>query len=267
MSGRHVRPLRSFSERLVNLSMMTCAAWLTVATTALAASAVPTRNPVNQLCPVMPEEPVDSRFILEFKGRTIGFCCEKCVAKFQANPDRYRARLPQFAAANGDSDEMRIADDVPSNAVSAGAAPNPVELFGRYHPVLVHLPIAGMPLALIGLCSWLVTKNAAFAAADAPPLLVGGAISIAAVVTGNIAERSTSFSPSLQNYLRWHEYAGTVLMALAVALCVLRIWRWRRLSGAWLGLYGGGLVVASIVAGISGFLGGTLVFGKGHLWP
>lgn len=267
MSDGHLRLLRSFRQRLVNLSTTTCTAWLSVATITVAENEAQPGEPINQLCPVMPEEPVETRFTLEFKGRTIGFCCKKCVARFQANPDRYRARLPQFAAANGGSDEGRVADKAPTDGIAVGTAPNPVELFGRYHPVLVHLPIAGMPLALIGLCSWLVTKKSAFAGADAPPLLVGGAISIAAVVTGNIAEGSASFSPFLQNYLRWHEYAGTVLMALAIALCVLRIWRWRCLSGAWLGLYAGGLVIASVVVGISGFFGGTLVLGTGHLWP
>ena len=242
------------------------AAWLVMATTLIPAALAATTSSINQFCPVMPEEKVDSRYTLEFEGRTIGFCCEKCVEKFQANPDRYRARLPQLVNRSVYSalDSTIIGQQIDASRV--GTATSWTEMLGRYHPVVVHLPLAGLPLAFLGLCVWVMTKNPAFAAADVPPLLVAGAVSIVAVVTGNMAEGSTVFGPNLQGYLKWHEYVGTTLMALTLALCGIRIWRWRRMAGAWLRLYAGGLLVASLLAGVAGFLGGTLVFGEGHLW-
>ena len=249
------------------LSATTLGATSILAMTFVAVGDGPTASPVNETCPVMPEEPVDPKYTLDFEGRTIGFCCEKCVAKFQANPDRYRARLPELASRNDESDDRSTPGKPPAEGAGINPARGWVPLLGRYHPVFVHFPIAGAPLALLGLCCWLATRNQAFAAADAPPLLLAAAFSIVAVVTGNIAEETDSFSPSLQKYLLWHEYAGTTLMSLLVALGVIRIWRWRRFSGVWLRLYACGLVLATLVAGISGFLGGTLVFGTDHLWP
>jgi len=267
MSGTHSKSKRSFTEGLVSVRTTTCAVWLSVATIAVAAGDVPIQGPINQLCPVMPEEPVDSRFTLEFEGRKIGFCCEKCVAKFAANPQRYRDRLLELVSESNSLSTGSMAMPAHPPETKPGSAKAWRELLGRYHPVFVHFPIACAPIALVGFSVWLGTKNPSFAAADAPPLMLGGALSILAVVTGNIAEDSTGFGPSLQKYLEWHEFAGTTLMILTLALCGFRIWRWRRHSGAWLGLYGGGLAVASLVAGIAGFLGGTLVFGTGHLWP
>ena len=224
-------------------------------------------GPVNQLCPVMVEEPVDPRFTLEHEGRTIGFCCEKCVAKFRSNPERYRTRLAALLSTADDQSGGIAADDVLSAKDANTSTGTWVERLGRCHPLIVHFPIAATPLALIGMCVWLVTRRPAFAAADVPPLVVGGAASILAVVTGNMASWSASFSSSLQDYLLWHQYAGTLLMLMTLAICALRVWCWRRLSGVWLGLYAGSLAVATLIAALSGFLGGTLVFGPGHLWP
>ena len=47
----------------------------------------------NKLCPVMGED-VDSVFeTIEYHGKTIGFCCEKCVAKFKKNPEKYMKKF------------------------------------------------------------------------------------------------------------------------------------------------------------------------------
>ncbi|MBK8270060.1 MAG: hypothetical protein IPK83_17890 [Planctomycetes bacterium] len=51
------------------------------------------QNPVNALCPVMTQEEVNPEFTTIFEGRVIGFCCDKCLAKFKANPSRYAARV------------------------------------------------------------------------------------------------------------------------------------------------------------------------------
>lgn len=58
--------------------------------------------------------------------------------------------------------------------------------------------------------------------------------SLAAVITGNTAHDSMRFGPSRQDYVHWHEYAGTTVMILAIALSALRILRCNQLTSGWL---------------------------------
>jgi len=48
--------------------------------------------PINQVCPVS-GKPVDPAHTVVDQGKTIGFCCEKCAAKFSANPEQFRAAI------------------------------------------------------------------------------------------------------------------------------------------------------------------------------
>ena len=68
-------------------------------------------GPVNSMCPVMTDEPIDPRFTAEHDGVTIGLCCRKCLTKFNANPELYLANVPQLMtvaftepAEQGDAD-------------------------------------------------------------------------------------------------------------------------------------------------------------------
>jgi YHS domain-containing protein len=57
-----------------------------------APSTQPAGKPVNKLCPVGKED-VDPKVTIDYKGKTIGFCCEDCIPKFKADPDKYMASL------------------------------------------------------------------------------------------------------------------------------------------------------------------------------
>jgi YHS domain-containing protein len=46
-------------------------------------------------CPVMGAA-IDKQFFTEYEGKKVYFCCPGCKAKFQAEPQKYLAKLPQF---------------------------------------------------------------------------------------------------------------------------------------------------------------------------
>jgi Cu(I)/Ag(I) efflux system membrane fusion protein len=46
-------------------------------------------------CPVM-GNPIDPAVFVEYKGKKVYFCCRGCDKKFQEDPEKYLARLPQF---------------------------------------------------------------------------------------------------------------------------------------------------------------------------
>jgi YHS domain-containing protein len=46
-------------------------------------------------CPVM-GAPIDKAHFAEYKGQEVYFCCAGCDKKFEADPEKYIAKLPQF---------------------------------------------------------------------------------------------------------------------------------------------------------------------------
>jgi len=49
---------------------------------------------INNTCPVMGGKvDKDTPYKAEYKGKTIGFCCAGCVEKFEADPEKYMAKL------------------------------------------------------------------------------------------------------------------------------------------------------------------------------
>jgi len=48
------------------------------------------------ICPVMAGNPIDKNVFVEYQGKKVYFCCDDCKAKFNADPEKYIAKLPQF---------------------------------------------------------------------------------------------------------------------------------------------------------------------------
>ncbi|HEY6906384.1 MAG TPA: YHS domain-containing protein, partial [Ignavibacteriaceae bacterium] len=53
---------------------------------------VGTDKPVNTVCPVSGEE-IDSKITYTYNGKTYGLCCNKCLKKFKADPEKYISRM------------------------------------------------------------------------------------------------------------------------------------------------------------------------------
>lgn len=50
------------------------------------------KKPINETCPVS-GKPADPSFTSEIDGKVVAFCCNNCKAKFDADPDAFRAKL------------------------------------------------------------------------------------------------------------------------------------------------------------------------------
>jgi YHS domain-containing protein len=59
-----------------------------------APAAVPATN---ELCPVMEGNKVDPNIFVIYQGKRVQFCCNICKAAFEREPEKYLAKLPQFA--------------------------------------------------------------------------------------------------------------------------------------------------------------------------
>lgn len=51
-------------------------------------------------CPLS-GKPIKAEFSVEHEGQKVYFCCPNCPAAFQADPEKFMAKLPQFAKAEG----------------------------------------------------------------------------------------------------------------------------------------------------------------------
>ena len=47
-------------------------------------------------CPIMDGNPINKALFVEYKGKKVYFCCPGCEDKFNAEPEKYVAKLPQF---------------------------------------------------------------------------------------------------------------------------------------------------------------------------
>ena len=52
----------------------------------------------NKVCPVMGEDVDKQVQTAEYKGKTIGFCCKGCVAKFKKDTEKYMKNLSEDGA-------------------------------------------------------------------------------------------------------------------------------------------------------------------------
>lgn len=118
------------------------------------------------------------------------------------------------------------------------AAPNDLVLFiGRFHPLLVHLPIG--VLALLGLLELLAKWPRFETAAQSRGLILGFAAlgSVAAAACGWLLSHSGDYDAEL---LRWHEWAGFSLAAACCATLLVhrigRLWAYRLCLAVTLGL-------------------------------
>jgi YHS domain-containing protein len=49
--------------------------------------------PVNKKCPVTGEDINPKGKTVQYKGKTVGFCCDDCIDLFNKNPDKYADKI------------------------------------------------------------------------------------------------------------------------------------------------------------------------------
>ena len=48
---------------------------------------------VNKKCPISGDDVDPKVKTANYKGKTVGFCCEECIDKFEKDPDKYGKEL------------------------------------------------------------------------------------------------------------------------------------------------------------------------------
>jgi uncharacterized membrane protein len=144
---------------------------------------------------------------------------------------------------------------------------DPLTLFGRLHPLVLHFPIALIVLAAVVEAARLKWDRPALGQLVAFLLVVGALGAVTATATGWIFARESYPRPSLRWALQWHRWLG-VATAVIAGTAAWVAWRFAdsaSVRGRWLRR---GLVwLAALLLTGTGHLGAILVWGEDFFSP
>jgi len=132
------------------------------------------------------------------------------------------------------------------------------ELFGKFHLLLLHLPIGF--LLLLAALEWMALRPGGkeLAAANRFILLLLIPVTIASVICGWLLAASGGYDAQT---LFWHRWLGTAIAVAVIALWIVR-------QRGWMTVYRRSLVLTLILLMVASHFGGTLTHGSDFLaWP
>lgn len=160
------------------------------------------------------------------------------------------------ADSSKDDHMSGMMEEMAEERASMSAGQRLLDWLGRFHPVIVHFPIAFFPAALF--TAIVGRKRPAFAAPVQFLVIAGGVIAPIAAILGWFDAMAAEPSP----LLAVHRWLGT---AIGIAAIPLAIWAWRRPARD----RGAGMIVAlSVITAaiiVQGWYGGALVHGMDHM--
>ncbi len=234
----------------------------TATTEAVYADTADTSDQVQLMCPVMTDEKVDPDISVEYQGRTVYLCCQKCRIKFEAAPEKYASAIVTTTnpAASDDHDHSQDHNDAAGS--SMGGVLN---LLGRLHPIAVHFPIALLTCAALARCMMLFGSITWAGSAVRFCVLIGGVSAVVAAALGWLNAGWPGDSESFGDVIFNHRWLGVGTAVLSVVLIVLIEMEARKPTETPGKLTTLGLLVVAGLVGATGHFGGILVFGPDYL--
>ena len=248
---------------------------------------VSTQATTNEYCPVMPKTKAEADLWLDYGGQRIYFCHEVCKTRFRRAPEKYLANLPvAMQQAIHEQQQATVTADQPTDHhARSGAARLEVErhgadadkppatstlrrleqFLGRFHPVAVHLPIGLLLAAALAEALFMWTHAEWLSGAARFSVLLGAVAAVGAASLGWLNALSANYDGDLAQVLEYHRWLGTGTAALAVVVAVLSEMRRRRSAPVWRIAFQLALLLTAVSVGVTGHLGGTLVYGVDYL--
>lgn len=252
----------------------------------------PVGSPLNAFCPVIPEEKVDPAVTFLYHGKSIGFCCRKCLMKFKANPQRYEPALASIAgshdpmasdranvlasgaghshaeaAAETALDGLEAEDHVHNHAhahdqgQAQGFFPRLIAWLGKFHPPAVNFPLALIIAAAIAEVLLIATGRPTFTVAGRFCIWFGAIGAAGAALLGWFFGGFHLVDDSW--ILTTHRWLGTTTAAWSLLLLFLTE-RTSRLEQDNRKSYRMALLVGTLLVATTGFFGGSMIYGLNH---
>jgi uncharacterized membrane protein len=254
-----------------------------------AASTPATEPASNEFCPVTLEEKVDPTIFVEYESRRVEFCCQRCMKKFLEEPGKYIENLPQLgiaAGVHGESSndhtattskestgldhtgagkEFQLTHDHERDHGESHGVGRAIRFAGKFHPLIVHFPIAFILGAALAEVIFLVTGRGHFSIAAHFSIRAGALTALLAVTLGWAAASFASYPGALADTLVAHRWLGLSTGVAAVIAGGASLLSQRADSsprGIW--AYRTALFLSAALVGITGHFGGVLIYGYEH---
>src|SRR3954470_8535441 len=221
----------------------------------------------NPMCPVMQDQPAKASRFVDYQGRRIYFCCDKCVAKFARDPAKYLA-VPDAQLASvkpQPTSETLVATTAPATAPAndiTSARPfgsKPWQLLGKLHVVVVHFPIALIILA--GLIELPRMRKNSISETGYLCLMLGAVATVVAASMGWVnAANAFEGSTTVPRALALHRWTGVSLAAFVCVIATLMTFSRREAvtTPALLRTSRFGAALCAVLVAVVGHFGGTL---------
>ncbi len=208
-------------------------------------------------CPVTTDEAASKKFSVVYGAQEIYFCCRGCRKDFLADPEQYLGNLGVAVATAASEQALPVPDD------HDGPQPNSfLQLIGKLHPLVVHFPIAFIPLVLFMELYTICKRRESFASTRV--ILPLAALSaLAAASLGWIDAMHANYPEDLQATLFRHRWAGVATAVITVAAAVMQ--HLSQVGGKRRNItYGILLGLARVLVAVTGHLGATLIYGADY---
>jgi uncharacterized membrane protein len=139
-----------------------------------------------------------------------------------------------------------------------------MSFIGRFHPLLVHFPIALVLAAAAAELVAIATPRQTWRTVAVANIRAGAAMGVVTAITGWLFARSPLVDATTS--LEWHRWVGIAGAAGAIVAALLS----SRLQGSSRGsafLYRCALFVSALLVAITGHLGGAIVWGASFFQP
>lgn len=134
--------------------------------------------------------------------------------------------------------------------------------FGRFHPLLVHIPIGIIVFAVLLSVITVYKKSPALEVAVNIALLAGGISAVIAALTGYFLSSSGGYNTQT---LYWHKWIGIAAAALILITWYVRSNKKANIALAKISLGNWLLILSIVLITAGGHLGGNITHGEGYL--
>jgi uncharacterized membrane protein len=139
-----------------------------------------------------------------------------------------------------------------------------MSFIGKFHPLIVHFPIALVLAAAAAELGVIATLRPAWRTVAVTNIRAGAGLGVVTAITGWLFAASQGVDATTS--LEWHRWLGMAAAAGAIGAALLSL-RLHASSGRAAFGYRVTLFVTALLVAITGHLGGTLVWGAGFLRP
>ena len=134
--------------------------------------------------------------------------------------------------------------------------------FGRFHPLLVHIPIGIIVFAAVLRVIAIYKKSAVLESAINTALLAGGISAAFAAITGYFLSSSGGYNA---HTLQWHKWIGIAATVLTLITWYVRSSKKNNVTFAKISLSNWLLTACIILITVGGHFGGNMTHGEGYL--